>query len=116
MHTRDKGKQYELKTARHLEASGCRILDMNYSCKFGEVDIIAEDDQALFFVEVKYRMNGNYGHPSESIHYYKKRNILNTAKWYVHQKRLYNKSVRFDAAIWHKGKLEYYKGAFDYDG
>jgi putative endonuclease len=116
MHNRGKGNLYEDKTVHTLIEKGFVILDRNYLCKLGEIDIIAKDEAVLVFIEVKYRMNDKYGHPSESINYYKKKHILNTAKWYVKEKRYYDRAIRFDVAIWFEGKLEYYKGAFDYNG
>ena len=113
MHNRGKGDLYETKTIEYIESLDFNVLDRNYYSRFGELDIIAKDENTLVFIEVKYRSNGNYGHPSESIHYYKRRNIINTAMWYMKDKRLCDYNVRFDVAIWHKGKIEYYKGAFD---
>ncbi len=116
MNNRKKGRNYELKTAEYLQNNSFQILDMNYNCRFGEVDIIAKEQEELVFIEVKYRMNDKYGHPSEAINFYKKRNIINVSRWYIHENKLYETNIRYDVAIWLNGKLEYYKGAFDCDG
>lgn len=113
MHNRSKGDLYESKTIEYIERLNFYVLDRNYYSRFGEIDIVAKDDQTLVFIEVKYRTNGNYGHPSESINYYKRRNMVNTAMWYTKDKGISDCNIRFDAAIWHKGKIEYYKGAFE---
>jgi len=115
MHNRAKGDLYEIKTIRYIESLQFYVLDRNYYSRFGELDIIAKDQNTLVFIEVKYRTNGNYGHPSESINYYKRRNIINTAMWYMKDKGIQNCNVRFDIALWYKGHIDYYKGAFDYD-
>lgn len=116
MHNRGKGDLYESKTINYIENLNFQVQDRNYYSKFGELDIIAHDENTLVFIEVKYRVNGNFGHPSESINYYKKRNIINTAMWYMKDKRIENCNIRFDVALWNKGQINYYKGAFDYDG
>ena len=113
MHNRSKGDLYETKTIAYIETLNFNVLDRNYYSKFGELDIIAKDNKTLVFIEVKYRINSNYGHPSESINYYKRRNMVNTAMWYMKDKRIQECSIRFDVAIWHKGQIEYYKGAFE---
>ena len=113
---KDKGNTYEDKTVEYLKKTGMEVLDRNYRCRFGEVDLVCEEDRDLVFVEVKYRMNGKYGHPSAAINYYKRRNIVNVSRWYVQEKKRFEQNVRYDVAIWFNGRLEYYKGAFDYDG
>ena len=113
MHNRSKGDLYETKTMMYIENLNFKVLERNYYSRFGEIDIIAKDEDTLVFIEVKYRTNGSYGHPSESINYYKRRNISNTAMWYIKDKRIYNCNIRFGVALWHKGQIIYYKGAFE---
>lgn len=69
--------------AELLEADGYRILDRNYRCKFGEIDIIAEKNDVICFVEVKTRSSYNYGRPCESVNYEKKKHIRRTAANYL---------------------------------
>lgn len=73
-----------------------KIIEKNYSCKFGEIDIIAKDKNILVFVEVKSRTNEKYGTPATAVNYYKKRNIINTAKYYLMKNKLQNEFCRFD--------------------
>ena len=53
--TRKTGARYELLAAVHLEKCGYRIIEKNYRCRIGEIDLVACDGAYLVFVEVKYR-------------------------------------------------------------
>ena len=61
------GRTGEQIAADHLEAAGYRIIDRNWRCRAGELDIVAERDRTVVFVEVKTRSGTGYGHPLESI-------------------------------------------------
>lgn len=61
------GTTYEQLGAEYLEKEGYRFLAKNLYTPFGEVDLILEKDDCLFFVEVKFRSNQNYGSARESI-------------------------------------------------
>lgn len=112
MNKRKKGSQYEDKTKIYMEESGMTIIDKNYFCRFGEIDLVAWDDGVLVFTEVKYRTNDRYGHPAEHVHFHKQQTIRQVSRWYVMDKKIFNRNVRYDVAAWHKGRLFYYKGAF----
>ena len=66
-----------------LRSKGYDILQRNYRCRAGEIDIIAEKYGELCFVEVKTRQGFDYGRPCESINEEKKRHIRNTARTYI---------------------------------
>ena len=112
LNKRIRGQEYEKKTSDYMIMIGMSITCMNYSTRYGEVDIIAMDGETLVFVEVKYRSNERYGHPAEHVNYYKQQHIRTVSKYYVMENRLFNMNVRYDVAAWHKGQLFYYKGAF----
>ncbi len=61
------GRRGEQIAARHLESRGLSILDRNWRCPQGEIDIVARDGVEVVFVEVKTRAGLGYGHPLESI-------------------------------------------------
>jgi putative endonuclease len=60
----DKGEQI---AAEYLKDKGCRILEQNYHTRFGEIDLVAQEDDALVFVEVKTRTNTDFGLPEASV-------------------------------------------------
>lgn len=63
----DLGRRGEALAARHLQARGMTLLDRNWRCAQGELDLVALDRGELVFVEVKTRAGLAYGHPFESI-------------------------------------------------
>jgi len=75
MNKRIIGKVGELIASRYLIEKGFKVLFKNWTCRWGEIDLIAEKENILTFVEVKYRTALINGHPSESINYYKKKSL-----------------------------------------
>jgi len=69
--------------AEYLIRQGYRIIEKNYRCKEGEVDIIANDGPFLVFVEVRAKHNRNYGTPEESVTARKKQHLRNAAARYL---------------------------------
>ena len=65
------GKTGEEIAEIYLIKNGYKILERNFSCRQGEIDIIARDIKEIVFVEVKTRTNKKYGEPIDSITYYK---------------------------------------------
>ncbi len=90
------GTQYELLAIAYLEAKHYTILEHSYRCRFGEIDIIAKDDEYIVFVEVKYRKRVDYGYPREAVNYKKRQHILRTAMYYLRTKIGYEVASRFD--------------------
>lgn len=81
---------------KYLEEQGYIILERNFYCRQGEIDIIAKDKNEIIFVEVKTRRDTKYGYPSEAVNQQKIKHILKTAKYYLYKNKLLNKYVRFD--------------------
>ena len=67
MNKRKTGAEYEELAARWLTGTGFEILEKNYRCRIGEIDLIARDGRYLVFVEVKYRSDEKAGDPSEAV-------------------------------------------------
>ena len=70
----------------HLEGKGYRIMDANYQCRWGEVDLIAQDGSVWVFVEVRTRRSVEYGSPEESITPSKARRLTLTAQDFLRQR------------------------------
>lgn len=81
---RKKGGYGERLAAARLEAEGYIILTMNYRCAAGEIDIIAEKNRTLVFVEVKYRQSLACGYPAEAVTPAKQRRIRSSARNYIY--------------------------------
>jgi putative endonuclease len=77
------GSQGEEIAVNYLNGKGYKIVDKNYRCRLGEIDIIAYKDNTLVFVEVKTRQNTSYGLPCESVTKTKQHHIMRTAAFYV---------------------------------
>ena len=83
INTREKGGFYENISREYLVSKDFKILDNNFKCKLGEIDIIAIKNNVLHFIEVKYRNSDQYGHPLESISSCKQRKIKKVANYYL---------------------------------
>ncbi|MDA0799282.1 MAG: YraN family protein [Chloroflexi bacterium] len=90
------GTQGESIAAAHLEAQGMRIIDRNFHTRYGEVDLIAEEGDAIVFVEVKTRRSAAYGTPEESVTPRKRERLLLTAQTYLQQHELDQRTWRID--------------------
>lgn len=106
--------------ARHLQKQGYKIIERNYRCPTGEIDIIAMKGEYVCFVEVRSRNDSTYGEPYETVTYPKQKKISRTAKYFISQNpQYYNKfCFRFDvASVVFVGNLdysiEYIEGAFE---
>lgn len=80
----------------YLESEGYEILDRNFTCNSGEIDIIAKDKDELVFIEVKTRTNSKYGNPIDAVDLNKMNHILKSAKFFVYKNNLENEFIRFD--------------------
>jgi len=80
----------------YLKSHGYQIMESNFRCQSGEIDIIARDGGYIVFIEVKYRRSLAHGYPREAVGYYKQRHIRRVAEYYIMVKRLCNQDFRFD--------------------
>jgi len=81
--SRKKGDAYEELASEYLKQMGFRIMEKNFSTKFGEIDLVCIDDDALVFVEVKYRESDKYGRAVEFVTPSKLRKIKKAAWGYI---------------------------------
>ncbi len=93
--TKTIGNFGENEAEKFLRKNGYKILERNYETKLGEIDIIAQKDDYICFIEVKTRSNENYGTPRDAVNYHKQKKIISVAKYYMLTK---NKDMflRFD--------------------
>lgn len=86
----------EEQAKKYLESKGLTILEKNYRCKLGEIDLIAFDGEYLVFIEVKTRTSDAYGFPMEAVGKRKQTKYIQIASVYTKEKSLYGRSFRFD--------------------
>lgn len=97
---RRKGMRFENRARRYLERRGLRTLQQNFSCRFGEIDLVMRDRDCVCFVEVKYRRNSGFGGAAAAISPAKRRRIVRTALVYLAANRkLTRESMRFDVLL-----------------
>ncbi len=113
----EKGKAGEDNAIRVLKKNGYRIIERNYRCRYGEIDIIARDGDTIVFVEVKTRSNSSFGPPKASVDHRKQRHIIKAATEYLARCGLMDRPARFDVVgIELKGQgysAELVKNAFE---
>lgn len=80
----------------YLSSAGYKILERNFRCRTGEIDIIGKDGKFICFIEVKTRKSTKYGLPCESVNYKKQSKIYKTANVYALKNKLHNINFRFD--------------------
>lgn len=91
------GMQGEHYALEHLQKHNYRIVARNWRCRSGEIDLIAEEEDVLVFVEVRTRAHTKrFGTPQESVDYRKQQRVRATAKFYLHQHKKFELKVRFD--------------------
>jgi putative endonuclease len=90
------GKLGEDLAVAYLQKAGYRILEQNYRCLYGEVDIIALDGDFIVFIEVKSRKSERFGQPQEAVGLEKQKKLSRISLYYLQQKRLENHNARFD--------------------
>lgn len=90
------GERGESIAAAYLRGQKFVIVERNFRCKAGEVDIIARDGKTLVFVEVKARRTLSFGPPQASVTPFKQRQISKAALIWLAKNRLHEASARFD--------------------
>ena len=96
MNTKVFGIKGETLAVNFLKDKKYKIIKQNYVTKIGEIDIIAQIDDIIVFVEVKARNTKRFGYPREAINYAKQRKIRTVATQYMLANKLTNSKVRFD--------------------
>ena len=77
------GNQYEALAAEYLQKEGYDIIERNFHCRQGEIDLVARDGEYLCFVEVKYRGTARWGDSLSAVDFRKQQRISRTALYYL---------------------------------
>jgi len=83
MKKQETGKLGELIACKALQKKGYRILERNYRCRHGEIDIVARHKGCLVFIEVRSKTGADFGSPEESVTYQKKQKLMSSAMEYL---------------------------------
>ncbi|MCD6578296.1 YraN family protein [bacterium] len=114
MTTKETGNKYEAQAVIYLKQRDWLILDRNYNFHHKEIDIIAQKDDEICFIEVKYRKSDEFGHPEQFVTTQKKRNIKYAAKGYVMEKNIVDKNFTFGIISIIRGKIFFKRGFFQW--
>ncbi len=91
------GTRGEVAAARYLRDHGFSVVSANYRCRLGEIDIIAENEQYICFVEVKTRAEHSRYAPADAVDFQKRKKLIAAAKLFLSQFPT-DKQPRFDIA------------------
>ena len=109
------GRAKEALAARYLEGQGLKLVDHNYRCRAGEVDLVMRRGELLVFVEVRFRRSDTHGSPGESVTRLKQRRVAAAAAHYL-QRFQANAPCRFDViAIGADDRIDWIPDAFRLD-
>jgi len=114
----DTGKQGEKIAAAFLKKNGYRIIETNFRCVAGEIDIIAWEKGEIVFVEVKTRKSAELGYPEQAVGINKQKKMSQLALRYLQKKNITDTQARFDVvAIMISAcgnEIKLIKNAFDF--
>jgi putative endonuclease len=117
MQKKELGKKGEEVALQFLKKRGYRIIEKNYVCKMGEMDIIAKEKDTLVFIEVKTRTSMAFGPPQLAVNLSKQRQLSKVALNFLKDKKLEDAKARFDVVAillgQNKEEIELIKDAFD---
>ena len=104
----------------HLLAQGYQIVERNYRCRSGEVDIVARHGEETVFVEVKERRGDSHGGGVDAVTYGKRRRVVRAARLYAASRGLFERPIRFDVVSIDRAdgraRVRHDQDAFDVDG
>lgn len=98
MDKRTRGAGFEQQACDFLQAQGLRLVERNWSCRYGELDLIMRDGESWVFVEVRARASSRFGGAAASIDYRKQQKLQTAANLYLQQHRI-SAPCRFDSVL-----------------
>ena len=112
------GQQGEEIAVAYLKGEGYQIIERNYRCLFGEVDIVAKDRDMIVFVEVKSRKSVLFGDPQTAVSLEKQKKLCRISLKYLEERRIYPCNARFDVVAVKMlpagNEIELIRNAFDF--
>lgn len=78
-----KGQYYEKLAVEYFKNQGLKLIEKNFHCACGEIDLILKDQAILVFTEVRFRNNFSHGGAAETVNHFKQQKIIKTAKFYL---------------------------------
>ena len=81
------GQYYEQQALVFLQQQGLQLVQQNFSCRFGEIDLVMREQQTLVFVEVKFRRSRHFGGAAAAVTVSKQQKLSRTALYYLQQDR-----------------------------
>lgn len=106
------GATGEDRAVDHLVRKGYRIVERNYRCKVGELDVIARDGGVLVFVEVRSRRSSEYGNALDAVSWHKRRKVTRVAMAYLTARKPRFVEARFDVVAITGNELVHIKDAW----
>lgn len=117
MNKRETGSAYEEKAAVYLIQNGFQVLEKNFYCRQGEIDLVGIHEGYLVFVEVKYRKCEGKGLPEEAVTAAKQKKICRASDFYrSRNRRFFGYQVRYDVVAILGEEIRWYQNAFPYTG
>lgn len=110
---REIGGDWEKLAAEFLTEKGMRIVERNFRCRQGEIDLIGYHGGYLVFVEVKYRSTSKRGFALEAVDYRKQRKICKVADYYRYLHKINDfENIRYDVVAIQNGEIDWIQNAF----
>lgn len=106
------GRVGEKKAVEFLKEKGYTVLETNYKTHIGEIDAIVKDGEYVVFVEVKTRLNDEFGSPSEAVTRKKQEKYFKVASEYLRFKKITDSLCRFDVVEIENGQINHIIDAF----
>lgn len=112
------GRQAEELAARYLQARGLRLVERNFRCRGGEIDLVCRDGTCTVFVEVRLRRHPGFGGAAASIGHGKQRRVILAARHWLARHGSFDADCRFDCILLDgldSARIEWIRNAFSSD-
>ena len=106
------GQAGEDAALEYLTEHGLRLVQCNFRCKVGEIDLVMQDGATLVFVEVRKRADASHGGAAASITYAKQRRLIRAAQFYLQRYKM-PPACRFDVIAIDGGTMNWLKNAIE---